>query len=94
MNYVDYLPDDLLFISKLLEVFELMGPAYCFLDSLSKVFVVVAVHVVDPDRIKVLKQEEVTHEWLLLQLLRRVHAASNHRFGEGLLHHEVLGNLP
>lgn len=70
MNYVDNLPDGLLLIGEFLELFKLMRIVYGFLDPLGEVSIVVAIHVVDPNRVKVLKQEEVTDERLFLQLLR------------------------
>lgn len=51
------------------------------------------VNLVDPDRIKVFKHQEVTQVWLFLGFFRLINVSSKHGLLESLLHNEVLRYL-
>lgn len=93
MNHVNYLAHYFLLRRKLLKSTQTVNVLHLSSNNLSQIFAMCSIYFIGPDRVQVLKKQEVAKINLLLSFLCLVDVSSNKSLLEGLLHNEVLRDL-
>ena len=93
MNHVNYFAHYFLLRRKLLKSTQTVNVLHLSSNNLSHIFAMCSIYFIGPDRVQVLKKQEVAKINLLLSFLCLVDVSSNKSLLKGLLHNEVLRDL-